>query len=64
MVIEVNQGFFQSVDLHKGVYQEFQPINDIIRKSCAKGCSDHRPWCTALSSAQLITLHQQRANNQ
>ena len=49
---------------HREVYQVFQPSCDIFRRSCAKGCSDHRFRAPPACTAQLLTLHQHRANNQ
>ena len=46
------------------VYQEFQPSYDIVRRFDAKGCSDHRFRAPLAYTAQLLTLHQHRANNQ
>ena len=49
---------------HREVYQEFQPSYDIFLRSGAKGCSDHRFRAPPAYTAQLLTLHQHRANNQ
>ena len=49
---------------HRQVYQEFEPIYDIFRRSGAKGCSDHRFRTPPVYTAQLLTLHQHGANNQ
>ena len=51
--------------LHKEAYRDFLPSVTIFRRSGAKGCLDHR-FCApeAADIAQLLTLHQQRANNQ
>ena len=47
------------------VYQEFNPSDDIVRRSGAKGCSDHRFRAHRSYTAQLLLcLHQHRANNQ
>ena len=49
---------------HREVYQEFQPSYDIFHRSGANGCSDHRFRAPLSYTAQLLTLHQHRANNQ
>ena len=54
---------------HKGsqreVFQAFQPSYDIFRRSGAKGCSDHRFRAPPAGyTAQLLTPHQHRVNNQ
>ena len=64
-----NASFFSFILLiHKGshgeFYQEFQSRYDIFCRSGAKGCSDHRFRAPPAYSAQLLTLHQHRANNQ
>ena len=49
---------------HRQVYQEFNPGYDIFRRSSVKGCSDDRFRAPPAYTAQLLTLHQHRANNQ
>ena len=50
---------------HREVNQEFQPGDDIFRRSGAKGYSDHSGFrAPPTYTAQLLTLHQHRANNQ
>ena len=46
------------------VYQEFQHSYDIVRRSGAKGCSDHRFRAPPAYTTQLLALHQHRAKNQ
>ena len=49
---------------HREVYRDFQPSYDIFRRSGAKGCSDHRFRAPPAGyTAQLLALHQHRANN-
>ena len=45
-------------------YQEFQPSYDIFRRFGARGYSDHRFRAPLAYTAQLLNLHQHRANNQ
>ena len=60
-------GFFSILLTHEGshseVYRDFQPS---LTSSAggAKGCSDHRFRVPPAYTAQLLTLHQPRANNQ
>ena len=50
---------------HREVYQELQPSYDIFRRSGAKGSSDHSGFrAPPAYTAQLLTMHQNRANNQ
>ena len=48
------------------VDRDFQPSYDIVRRSGAKGCLDHRIRARPQPAytAQLLTLHQHRAHNQ
>ena len=49
---------------HREVYLEFQTSYDIFLRSGAKSCSDHRFRAPPAYTAQLLTLHRHRANNQ
>ena len=48
----------------KEVYQEFPPSYAIFHRSVAEGCLDLRFHASTANTAQLLTLHQHRANNQ
>ena len=46
------------------VYRDFQPTYDIFLRSGAKGCLDHAFRAPPAGyTAQLLILHQQRANS-
>ena len=48
---------------HREVYQEFQPSYDTVCRRC-QGLFRPQVPCTPVYTAQLLTLHQHRANNQ
>ena len=48
---------------HREAYRDFQP-SLTSSSGGAKGCSDHRFRAPPAYTAQLLTLHQHRANNQ
>ena len=50
--------------LHRVVYQEFQPSYDIFRRWCQGLFRPQVPRASPAYTAQLLTLHQHRANNQ
>ena len=49
---------------HREVYQEFQPSYDIVRRWCQRLFRPQVPCTPRAYTAQLLTLHQHRANDQ
>ena len=48
---------------HREIYRDFQPSYDIFRRSGSKRYLNHRLRAPLAYTAQLLTLHQHRANN-
>ena len=49
---------------HRAVYQEFQPSYDIFHRGCQVLFKPQVPCTTLANTAQWLTLHQHRTNNQ